>query len=212
MGRNGSRNAPEEVGVPGGTAAAARRPYGDLDRDQVVSALYELARRVGVQRVTMADLAVELGAAKPSVYYHVPGKQAALDLLAEAVLATIAEPGPGPWDRRLCELYCAARTAMLEVPGIALVLQTNGNGHTARRHDRLSRSLLAEAGLDTASASTVHTLLYTYLLGSVSLEDSRPSPTSTRARRRADAQFQRGLEMILAGARATCGQRRAGSA
>ena len=128
--------------MPDGTVSAVRRCYGDLDREQVVSALYDLARRVGVQRVTMADLADELGAAKPSVYYHVPGKQAALDLLAEAVLATIAEPGLGPWDRRLCELYCAARKAMLEVPGIAVVLQTNGNGQTARRHDRLSRNLL----------------------------------------------------------------------
>jgi AcrR family transcriptional regulator len=180
-----------------------RRSYGDLDRERVVSALYELARRVGVQRVTMADLAEELGAAKPSVYYHVPGKQAALDLLAEAVLATIAEPGPGPWDRRLGELYCAARKAMLEVPGIAVVLQTNGNGQTARRHDQLSRSLLAEAGLDTASASAAHSLLYTYLLGSVSLEDSRPVPTGARARRGADARFERGLELIMAGIRAT---------
>jgi AcrR family transcriptional regulator len=189
--------------VPGGAVSPVRRSYGDLDRDRVVSALYELARRVGVQRVTMADLADELGAAKPSVYYHVPGKQAALDLLAEAVLATIAEPGPGPWDRRLRELYCAARKAMLEVPGIAVVLQTNGNGQTARRHDRLSRSLLAEAGLDTASTSAAHSLLYTYLLGSVSLEDSRPVPTSARARRRADARFERGLELIMAGIRAS---------
>ena len=189
--------------MPDGTVSAVRRSYGDLDRERVVSALYDLARRVGVQRVTMADLADELGAAKPSVYYHVPGKQAALDLLAEAVLATIAEPGPGPWDRRLCELYCAARKAMLEVPGIAVVLQTNGNGQTARRHDRLSRNLLAEAGLDAASASAAHSLLYTYLLGSVSLEDSRPAPSGVRARRRADARFERGLELIMAGIRAT---------
>lgn len=196
--------------MSGGTVSAVRRSYGDLDREQVVSALYELARRVGVQRVTMADLAVELGAAKPSVYYHVPGKQAALDLLAEAVLATIGEPPPGPWDRRLRQLYCAARKAMLEVPGIAVVLQTNGNGQTARRHDRLSRSLLGEAGLDAAAASAAHSLLYTYLLGSVSLEDSRPALTSARARRQADARFERGLELIFAGIRTTSG--RTGSA
>ena len=189
--------------MPDGTVSAVRRSYGDLDRERVVSALYDLARRVGVQRVTMADLADELGAAKPSVYYHVQGKQAALDLLAEAVLATIAEPAPGPWDRRLRELYGAARKALLEVPGIAVVLQTNGHGQTARRHDRLSRNLLAEAGLDTAAASAAHSLLYTYLLGSVSLEDSRPAPTDTRARRRADARFERGLELIMAGIRAT---------
>ena len=62
----------------------ARRPYGELDRAQVVESLHNLARRVGVQGVTMRDLAAELGAAVPSVYYHVQGKQAALDLLAES--------------------------------------------------------------------------------------------------------------------------------
>lgn len=180
----------------------ARRPYGELDRNQVVAALYELARRVGVQRVTMADLAVELGAAKPSVYYHVPGKQAALDLLAETVLATIPEPGPGSWDRRLLELYCAARQAMLEVPGIAVVLQTNGNGQLAHRHDRLSRNLVGEAGLNASAASAAHALLGTFLLGSVSLEDSRRPPTSRRVSRQADARFEQGLHMIIAGIRA----------
>jgi TetR/AcrR family transcriptional regulator, tetracycline repressor protein len=182
---------------------AARRPYGELDRVQVVAALYELARRVGVLGVTMAGLAAELGAAKPSVYYHVSGKQAALDLLAEAVLATIPEPAPGPWDRRLVELYGAGRQAMLEVPGIATVLQTNGNGQVARRHDRLSRSLVSEAGLDASAVSTAHAALYTFQLGSVTLQDSRPTPVSARSRRVADDRFAQGLEMIIAGIRAT---------
>ncbi len=75
-----------------------RRVYGELDRAQVVRALHNLARRVGAQRVTMRELAAELGVAVPSVYYHVPGKQAALDLLAESLLAAIPLPGTGPWD------------------------------------------------------------------------------------------------------------------
>ncbi|MDP7701284.1 TetR family transcriptional regulator [Mycobacterium sp. TY815] len=95
----------------------ARRAYGELDRTQVVSSLHALARRVGVQQVTMRELAAELGAAVPSVYYHVPGKQAALDLLAESVLAGIPVPDTGPWDIRLAELYCAAREVMLDVTG-----------------------------------------------------------------------------------------------
>ena len=53
--------------MPRDTVAGTRRAYGELDREQVVSALYQLARRVGVTRVTMAALAEELGAAKPSV-------------------------------------------------------------------------------------------------------------------------------------------------
>ncbi|KLO28754.1 TetR family transcriptional regulator [Mycolicibacter heraklionensis] len=187
--------------------APVRRAYGELDRDQVVAALYSLARRVGVQRVTMRELAAELGAKAPSVYYHVPGKQAALDLLAESVLASIAEPEPGPWDVRLTALYSAARNVMLDVPGIANVLQTNGIGHTARSLDTLSRALIAEAGLTAASADAAHAVLYTYLLGSISLEESRPARTGSRRKKQADSCYLEGLRVIIEGIRATAGTR-----
>lgn len=177
----------------------ARRAYGELDRTQVVSSLHTLARRVGVQQVTMRELAAELGAAVPSVYYHVPGKQAALDLLAESVLAGIPVPETGPWDVRLAGLYCAAREVMLDVPGIAGILQTRGGGERARRLDRFSRSLLAEAGLTKSVAAAAHTVLYTYLLGSVSLDEARVKPTSTK-------RFRAGLDVIIAGIKASEGE------
>src|ERR1700744_1836405 len=121
-------------------SAALRRPYGELDRAEVVAALRTVARRVGAERVTMRDLAAELGAAVPSVYYHVPGKRGALELLAESVLAEIPEPDGGPWHARLVELYCVARETILDVPGVAGILQTSSGGsEPARRLDRLSR-------------------------------------------------------------------------
>ncbi|MCV6974502.1 TetR/AcrR family transcriptional regulator C-terminal domain-containing protein [Mycobacterium bourgelatii] len=176
--------------------SATRRRYGELDRAQVVSSLHGLARRVGVQRVTMRDLAAELGSAVPSVYYHVPGKQAALDLLAETVLSDIPAPSDGPWDARIIELYCAAREVMLEVPGLVNVLQTSGGGEAAGRLDKLSRSLLAEAGVSKSVVTTAHTLLYTYLLGSVGLEE-------LRGKRQTTARFRAGLEVIIAGVKAS---------
>jgi TetR/AcrR family transcriptional regulator, tetracycline repressor protein len=172
---------------------ATRRAYGELDRTQVLASLRDLARRVGVQRVTMRELAAELGAAVPSVYYHVPGKQAALDLLAEEVLADIPAPAAGPWDTRVVELYCAAREVILGVPGVASLLQSTGGGEHSRRLDRTSRSLLAEAGLGKAAVAAAHSVLYTYLLGSVTLEESR----GKRQR------FRAGLDVIIAGIKAS---------
>ena len=183
--------------------AGMRRVFGELDRAQVVRALHNLARRVGVQRVTMPELAAELGVAVPSVYYHVPGKQAALDLLAESLLAAIPLPGTGPWDVRLIELYCAAREVILRVPGVAGMLPTRTSGESARRLDRLSRSLLAEAGLAKAPAAAAHTVLYTYVLGSVSLEESRSVTQAGRDTRQAAARFRSGLDVIIAGIRAS---------
>ncbi|OBI09268.1 TetR family transcriptional regulator [Mycobacterium sp. E2462] len=176
--------------------AATRRPYGELDRAQVLASLHDLARRVGVQGVTMRQLAGELGAAVPSVYYHVPGKRAALELLAEAVLDDIPITDAGPWDVRLIELYCAAREVIVAVPGVANVLQTSGGGEPARRLDALSRSLLREAGLPKPAVAAVHSVLYTYLLGSISLEEARPSP---RGKRQAAHRFRDGLDVVIAG-------------
>lgn len=108
-----------------------RRVYGDLHHEQVVRALHNLARRVGVQRVTMRALAAELGVAVPSVYYHVSGKQAALDPLEDPVLAAIPVPGTGPCDFRLIELYCTASEVPLRVPGVAGMLQARTAGESA---------------------------------------------------------------------------------
>lgn len=186
--------------------AVDRRSYGELDRAQVVAALRTLARRVGVQGVTMRDLATELGAPVPSVYYHVAGKQAALDLLAESVLAEIPIFESGPWDTRLIELYCAAREVILAIPGTAGVLQTGAGGESARRLDQVSRSLLGEAGLTKPVAKSTHSVLYTYLLGSITLEEARHAPGGSR---QAAKRFRAGLEIILVGIR---GSAREGSA
>lgn len=183
--------------------AGVRRAYGELDRARVVAALYNLARRVGVQRVTMRELAAELGVAVPLVYYYVPGKQAALDLLADSVLAEIPVPEKGPWDVRLMELYCAAHKAILFVPNVAGLLRNNHGGECARRLDRVSRSLLAEAGLAEAGAAAAHTVLYTYLLGFVSLEDSRAAAAGGEGKRHGAARFRAGLDLIMAGIRAS---------
>ncbi len=85
---------------------------------------------------------------------------------------------------------------ILAVPGVAGILQTSGGGESARRLDRLSRSLLAEAGLSKAVAAASHSVLYTYLLGSVSLEEARPVQ---RSKRQAANRFRAGLDVIIAG-------------
>jgi AcrR family transcriptional regulator len=180
-----------------------RRKYGELDRAEVVTALRSLVRREGVQRVTMRGLAAELGAAAPSVYYHVPNKQAALDMLAEAVLSEIPVPGDGTWQQRLIEMYCMSRKVIGAVPGIAAVLQTNGYGERARELDRRSRELIAEAGLPPAAVEAAHEVLYTFLLGSITLRETRSPTARRRSERQADLSFRAGLDVIVAGIAAT---------
>ena len=145
-------------------------PYGALDRDHLIKHLLELARRVGVENVTMRNLAAEAGTSASSVYYHVKDKAALLDLLADSVLESIEIPVDGDWEQRITELYTNAWTVMVDIPGIAALIQQRPLSGAADAMDRTARALIAESGWTTEDVDAAHAVLYIHLLGSVQLE------------------------------------------
>ena len=145
-------------------------PYGALDRDHLIKHLLELARRVGVENVTMRNLAAEAGTSASSVYYHVKDKAALLDLLADSVLESIEVPVDGDWEQRITELYTNAWTVMVDIPGIAALIQQRPLSGVADAMDRTARALIAESGWTTEDLDAAHAVLYIHLLGSVQLE------------------------------------------
>ncbi|CAM2938641.1 TetR family transcriptional regulator [Mycobacterium intermedium] len=171
--------------------AAPRAPvlrYGALDRAHLTKHLYQLAKRVGVDRVTMRALAAEAGTAPSSVYYHVRDKRELLDLLIESVLAQIEVPQQGDWESRLIALYTNARKVLVDVPGIASLLQEHPHTTAATEMDRAARAILRECGLRKRQFEAAHATLYIHLLGSVQLAQS-------------DWAFGYGLRLILGGLR-----------
>lgn len=175
--------------------------YGELDRVVVTEGLLRLARRVGVDRVTMRGLAEELGASAPAVYYHVKDKSAALDLLTEACLARIDIPLEGTWSERLTAIYRSARAILLEVRGVAGLLQTRPPPPGAIAVDKAAQSILAEAGVATEYLFAAHTVMYTHLLGSVSLQHALTGDDARRYAAEADSRFAYGLRVIMSGIR-----------
>jgi TetR/AcrR family transcriptional regulator, tetracycline repressor protein len=171
--------------------------YGALDRAHLTKHLLQLAKRVGVSRVTMRELAAEAGTAASSVYYHVRDKRELLDLLIESVLAEIEVPVAGSWESRLIELYMNAWRVLVAVPGIAGLLQEHPHTTAATEMDRASRGILRESGLRKKHFDAAHAALYIHLLGSVQL--AHLPPTSTKARGPSDKAFAYGLRLILAG-------------
>jgi TetR/AcrR family tetracycline transcriptional repressor len=176
--------------------------YGGLDRDHLTKHLLALAQRVGVDQVTMRDLAAEAGTSASSVYYHVSGKTEMLDLLIEAVVNTIELPSKGEWDQRIVALYVNGWRAFVAVPGIAGLLQRRPVAASAAILDRASRHILRESGLPANDVAAAHALLFTHLLGSVELQHSR-----TKTRGEVDlggdpeSVFVYGLRVILTGIR-----------
>lgn len=100
---------------------AARTPRAPLSRERVLATAVELADREGIQAVTMRHLASALGVEAMSLYHHLPGKDALLDGLVDAVLvevdeATSALPETDEWRTAVRERCLAARTVMLNHP------------------------------------------------------------------------------------------------
>jgi AcrR family transcriptional regulator len=169
--------------------------YGALDRAHLTKHLFQLAKRVGVNRVTMRELAAEAGTSPSSAYYHVRDKRELLDLLIESVLAQIEVPRDGDWESRLVALYTTAWKVLLEVPGIAVLLQEHPHTTAAAEMDRASRAILRESGLRKEHFEAAHAALYIHLLGSVQLEHIRHADKpNVRA-------FVYGLRLIITGLR-----------
>jgi TetR/AcrR family tetracycline transcriptional repressor len=179
----------------GAVAKAPVLRYGALDRAHLTKHLLRLARRVGVGRVTMRELAAEAGTSASSVYYHVRDKRELLDLLIESVLAQIEVPADGDWETRLIALYLRAWKALVDVPGVAALLQEHPHTAAAAELDRASRAILRESGLNAEHFDAAHAALYIHLLGSVQLEHTR------RGDGPSDEAFGYGLRLILAGLR-----------
>jgi TetR/AcrR family transcriptional regulator, tetracycline repressor protein len=183
-------------------AAVSNAPvlrYGALDRAHLTKHLLRLAKRVGVNRVTMRELAAEAGTAASSVYYHVRDKRELLDLLIESVLAQIEVPQGGDWEARLIALYTNAWKVLVDVPGIAVLLQQHPHTAAATEMDRASRGILHEAGLNAKHFDAAHAALYIHLLGSVQLEHIRRAGGAADGP--SDQAFAYGLHLILTGLR-----------
>ncbi len=173
--------------------------YGALDRAHLTKHLWRLAKRVGVNRVTIRELAAEAGTRPSSVYYHVRDKCELLNLLIESVLAQIQVPQDGDWESRLVALYTNAWKVLLEVPGIAVLLQEHPHTAAATEMDHASRAILRESGLQAKHFEAAHAALYIHLLGSVQLEHIRNSDATPHGP--SDRAFGYGLRLILAGLR-----------
>jgi AcrR family transcriptional regulator len=102
--------------------SADRRP---LSPERVVTAALRLVDRRGLRALSMRRLGGALGVEAMSLYKHVPGKPALLDLLVERVLSGIAPPPTGAsWERRIRHVAGELRRVSLTHPHIFPLLAT----------------------------------------------------------------------------------------
>ncbi|MDR7277554.1 TetR/AcrR family transcriptional regulator [Catenuloplanes atrovinosus] len=93
-----------------------------LTRDRVLAAATRVADVEGLKALTMRRLGAELGVEAMSLYHHLPGKEALLDGVADALIAEIqaaaadvVDDATG-WKERLRRTFLAARVVVLRHP------------------------------------------------------------------------------------------------
>jgi AcrR family transcriptional regulator len=89
-----------------------------LSRERLLAAAMRVADTEGLKALTMRRLGAELGVEAMSLYHHLPGKEALLDGLADAVIAEIQDQirGGTGWKARLRWRFLGARGVMLRHP------------------------------------------------------------------------------------------------
>lgn len=154
--------------------ASTRRAWGSLTREQIVRGALAIARRDGVEALTIRNLAAEVGASRMALYRHVPDKEALLDLTAGAIAEEDLPGlvgGDGDWETQLRRLARTVRRRLLEYPGLAELLLRRGNASPAglALADH-GLAILRRAGLDPDAAARGYIAFFDVVLARVHRE------------------------------------------
>jgi AcrR family transcriptional regulator len=140
--------------------------------EQVLAAADRVARRDGIDGLTIRKLCGELGVTAPSVYVHFASKEAIVERLVDDILAHVHHPaaGSGDWIDRLREFIVSVYDQVAPYPGLAArIARRLPTTPSSQRNAAFLAELFRDAGLtDDDRAKILPTLLvYTWghLLG-----------------------------------------------
>ena len=126
----------------------SRGQRGGLSRAEIVQTALKIADSEGLAEVSIRRLARELRAGAMSLYHYFDSRDEILDLMADAVAATMVVPDlPSDWRAALRELANHSRTTFLAHPWMLLTLQERPRvTPNLLRHIEQSAQSVAELG------------------------------------------------------------------
>jgi AcrR family transcriptional regulator len=206
-------------------SAPAKR--GQLSRSRILAAALELVDQDGLDALTMRRLADRLKVDPMSIYNYLSDKDALLDGLAEALWEQVEMASEkADWKQVLRSFAVSLRGLALTHPQAYGLLCRACLTEPALRRMAVSLAALERAGLDRPRAAEMLRTLFSYAFGYGLLELSAPVSTGSTELERLvsvaravpreapahlvevarliadcdmDAQFQLGLDVILAG-------------
>ncbi|MCH1882384.1 TetR/AcrR family transcriptional regulator C-terminal domain-containing protein [Agrococcus sp. ARC_14] len=147
-----------------------------LSADRIVVAAAAVADRDGLVGVSMRSVGRELGVEAMSLYHHVAGKEALLDLLADWLMAQIEAPtADGDWRAGLHARAHSSRAALGAHPwGLSLLESRRSPGLALLRGHEAVQAALRAGGFSVRLAAHAFSVLDAYVSGFVGAEQQLP--------------------------------------
>ncbi|WP_322754206.1 TetR/AcrR family transcriptional regulator [Frankia sp. Cas3] len=140
-----------------------------LGERRIVDAALAVARRDGLDQVTMRGLARHFGVTTMAIHYHVPTREALLSLVVERVLGQVEAPPDGPWEDRLRAVHRRLSAAVSDCPGVAdYLVDITRTRHGTRLAD-LATGILLDAGFDERTTVLAQATTQAYWVGYLKL-------------------------------------------
>lgn len=162
--------------------SAPRRSRGSLSEEEIVSGALLLAKRDGLENLSMPNLARHLGTGVMSLYWYFHSKEELLGAMTEhtmrEVYGKLPLVGKSGWDNEVIRLMTAFRSELRRTPLFAqlcsarprfLFSRTSVMPLLARRIEE-HLQLLQRLGLSPAEAMRMHNILSAYTLGFVLMQ------------------------------------------
>jgi len=161
-----------------------------------------VARREGIDRLTVRAICAELGVTQPAVYRHFSTKAEIVELVIDRVIERMELPGPevGDWVARLRQCFISAHDEVAPYGGLAARMgREMPRSPAAERNSAYLAELLGGAGIGKDDWLRIAWAVFVYTWGHLLTAQAAASTFGTTADRDAQReQFLWGLDHLLA--------------
>jgi AcrR family transcriptional regulator len=166
-----------------GRPKPAARQRAPLSRERVLDAAIALARRDGIEALTMRKLADELGAGAMSLYHHVPNKDQLLDGMVDIVFGEIEPPSTDlDWKTAMRRRAISTRAALKRHPwAIGLMESRRQPGPASLRLHNAVLACLREGGFSIELTIQAYSVQDAYIYGFALQEHTLPFDTAEQS-------------------------------
>lgn len=152
-----------------------RRARPALSAERIVDAAVRVADEGGLSRVSMRNVAAELGVEAMSLYHHVANKEALLDGLADWVFTRIDLPVPDdPWRAAMRDRAGSARRVLAAHPWALGLIESRTPGPALLAHHDAVLGCLRANGFTVPMATHAFSAIDAYVYGFVLTEQTMP--------------------------------------